>query len=155
IVQEQAWPKPTLGEHVVADYVTTHMSLKAHPTALLRERFHKAGAIPTRDLAAVRSGRGVTVGGSALASQRPGTAKRVMFLTLEDETGVANLIVFPTRLDTFRHPVLAARLMLCTGRLENKDGVIHVIADKVQDISPWLSDLTPTRQRRMSEVIER
>ena len=95
------------------------------------------------------------MGGIVLARQRPGTAKGVMFITLEDETGAANLVVFPSRMETQRRPILAARLMLCTGRLENKEGVIHIIAEQVRDVSDWLRDLTPTRQRRMSEVIER
>jgi DNA polymerase III alpha subunit len=148
-------PRPTLGEHVVADYVTTHMSLKAHPTALLRRRLEGAGVVPASGLAALPSGRRVTVGGIVLARQRPGTAKGVMFITLEDETGAANLVVFPSRMETYRRPILAARLMLCTGRLENREGVIHVIAEEVRDVSDWLSALTPSRQRRLSEVIER
>jgi len=155
ITPEPALPKPTLGEHVVADYVTTHMSLKAHPTALLREKLDGAGVVQAARLADIPSGRRVTVGGIVLARQRPGTSKGVIFITLEDATGVANLVTFPSRMDAYRRPLLAARLMLCTGKLENKDGVIHVIAEKVRDVSDWLADLTPTRQRRMSEVIER
>jgi error-prone DNA polymerase len=152
---EPALPAPTMGEHVVADYVTTHMSLKSHPAALLRERLEGAGIIPSHRLAALPSGRHVTVGGIVLARQRPGTAKGVIFITLEDEFGIANLIVFPSRMEAHRRATLAARLMLCKGRLENRHGVIHVIADTIIDISDWLQDLTPRRQTRLAEVIER
>jgi len=155
VIQEAALPVPTLGEHVVADYVSTHMSLKAHPAGLLRDRLGKAGVTPAATLAGIPSGRRVIVGGIVLARQRPGTAKGVIFITLEDETGVANLIIFASRLEAFRHAVLASKLMLCKGRLENKEGVVHVIADEVYDVSDWLSNLTPARQQHMAEVIER
>jgi error-prone DNA polymerase len=142
VEKERHLPGMGLGEHVIADYQTTQLSLKQHPVALLRDRLAKAGARPTRDLAAARNGNRMTVAGVVLARQRPGTAKDVMFITLEDETGVANLVVFPSVYESYRRDTLTARLMACEGKVESADGVIHLIVEKVYEINGWLTLLT-------------
>ena len=88
------------------------------------------------------SGRWVTVGGLVLVRQRPGTAKGVIFATLEDETGIANVIVWSKVFEVFRPVVLGARLVGVTGRLQNESGVIHVVADRIEDLTPLLRRLS-------------
>ncbi|MEN3976958.1 error-prone DNA polymerase [Emcibacter sp. SYSU 3D8] len=142
VEQESHLPGMGLGEHVVADYQTTQLSLKQHPVALLRERLSAAGARPTRALATARNGSRIIVAGVVLARQRPGTAKDVMFITLEDETGVANLVVFPGVYEKYRRETLTSRLMACEGKVESADNVIHLIVEKVHEINGWLTLLT-------------
>jgi error-prone DNA polymerase len=132
-------PPMPLGEHVVHDYRALSLSLKAHPVALLRERFASSGAMPAADLERGASGRFVRVGGLVLVRQRPGSAKGVIFMTLEDETGVANVIVWKRSFERFRAAVLGGRLVEVGGRLQKQSGVIHVVAEKVVDRSAWLA----------------
>ena len=93
-------------------------------------------------LAAIPSGRRVTVAGLVLVRQRPDSASGVIFMTLEDETGVANTIVWPKVFETFRPLVLGARLISVTGKLQNESGVIHVVADRIDDLTPLLERLS-------------
>jgi len=144
VEKERHLPGMGLGEHVIADYQTTQLSLKQHPVALLRDRLARAGARPTRDLLTARNGSRIVVAGVVLARQRPGTAKDVMFITLEDETGVANLVVFPSVYEANRRDTLTARLMACQGKVESAEGVVHLIVEKVHEINGWLSLLTDT-----------
>jgi error-prone DNA polymerase len=139
---ERHLPAMGLGEHVVADYRTTQLSLKRHPVALLRARLTERGVRPAAALATARNGSRMLVAGVVLARQRPGTAKNVMFVTLEDETGVANLVVFPGVYEVYRRPTLTARLMVCEGKVESAEGVIHLIAERIFEINGWLSLLT-------------
>ena len=142
---EMALPAMPLGEHVVEDYRHLSLSLKAHPLAFLRrelarERVTENGALPD-----VQSGRTVTVAGLVLVRQRPGSAKGVIFMTLEDETGVANVIVWPKMFETFRAVVLGSRLVRVTGKLQSESGVIHIVMHRIEDLTPRLSALTETR----------
>jgi len=93
-------------------------------------------------LADLPVGRRVTVAGLVLVRQRPGSAKGVIFMTLEDETGIANTIVWPKIFETFRPVVLGARLVSVTGKLQNTKGVIHVVADHIEDLTPLLRRLS-------------
>ncbi len=138
--REPALPAMSRGEHVVADYRTTGLSLKQHPVALLRERLAGRGVRSAAELEALPGGARVTVAGIVLARQRPGNAK-VMFVTLEDETGTANLVLFSTVQKRYRRDTLTARLMICRGRVEREDGVIHVIAQRVRALNDWLDSL--------------
>jgi error-prone DNA polymerase len=104
----------------------------------LRER----GIVRAEELALLKSGRRVKVAGLVLVRQRPGTAKGVIFATLEDETGVANIIVWPKIFERFRPVVIGARLLGVSGRLQSAEGVIHVVADFVEDLSPLLARLS-------------
>ncbi len=136
-----ALPPMRLGEHVVADYRHLHLSLKAHPASFLRNDLERRGILRNERLATIPSGRRVSVAGIVLVRQRPGTAKGVIFMTLEDETGVANAIVWPQVFEAFRPTVLGARLVGVSGRLQNESGVIHVVAERLDDLTPLLRRL--------------
>ena len=135
-----ALPEPSLGEEVYEDYSWLRMSLKAHPLTILRPRLRDI--VENRDLATAPLGRPVTVAGLVLARQRPGSAKGVIFATLEDETGVANIIVWPKTYAAYRRIVLTARLLIVTGKLQREGIVIHLVADKLEDASPLLDELS-------------
>lgn len=134
-------PQMLEGEHVINDYRYLTLSLKAHPVSFLREGFSKQGIVTNRSLDAVRNGRMVTVAGLVLVRQRPGTAKGVIFMTLEDETGVANAIVWKNVFETYRSVVMGARLVKIRGRLQSASGVIHVVASHLEDMTPALGIL--------------
>jgi error-prone DNA polymerase len=130
-----------LGEHVVEDYASTSLSLKRHPLAFLRAEFARDGIVPAAALATLPVERRVAVAGLVLIRQRPGSAKGVIFITLEDETGIANLIIWPPILERFRRTVLGATLLYCRGRLQREEGVIHVVAEDLRDLTPRLQTL--------------
>ena len=136
-----ALPPMRLGEQVVEDYRRLHLSLKAHPVSFLRRELERRGILRHEKLAVTKSGRRVTVAGLVLVRQRPGSANGVIFMTLEDETAVANTIVWPQVFETFRPIVLGARLVSVTGKLQNEFGVIHVIAERLDDLTPLLKRL--------------
>ncbi len=131
------------GEAVVEDYATLRLTLRRHPLALLREPLKPEGLTPAETLATLKNDARVRVAGLVTARQRPGSADGVVFVTLEDETGNANLIVRPTEVERFRRPLLASRLMAAKGRLQKAEGVIHVIADRLDDLSGYLLHLAP------------
>ena len=126
------------GEQVVEDYRHLHLSLKAHPVSFLRADLDRRGITRHEHLPGIASGETVTVAGLVLVRQRPGTAKGVIFMTLEDETGIANTIVWPRTFEAFRPVVLGARLAAVTGRLQSASGVIHVVAEQIDDLTPLL-----------------
>ncbi len=123
---------------VVEDYRSTGLSLRRHPVAFLRENLRARGMIACAELARAREGRGVAVAGLVLVRQKPGSAKGVMFLTIEDETGVANLIVWPSVFERQRRVILAAGMIACHGRVQREGAVIHVIAERLEDLSALL-----------------
>ena len=137
---EPALPVMTAGEHVAADYRTTGLSLKQHPVALLRGRLDERGILPAQALEGLSDGDRAVVAGIVLTRQRPGKGI-VMFITLEDETGTANLVVFPSVYEFQRRETLTARLMVCHGKVQKVDGVIHVIAERVDSFNDWLDEL--------------
>ena len=137
---EPALPAMSAGEQVAADYRSTGLSLKHHPVALLRARLDELGVLPAKALDGLSDGDRTVVAGIVLTRQRPGKGI-VMFVTLEDETGAANLVVFPSVYENQRRDVLAARLMMCRGRVQKVDGVIHVIAERVTSLNEWLEGL--------------
>ena len=143
-------PPMLLGEQVVEDYRHLHLSLKAHPVSFLRGDLDARGIVRHEALAAIKSGRRVTVAGLVLVRQRPGTANGVIFMTLEDETGIANTIVWPQMFETFRPIVLGARLVSVTGKLQNEKGVIHVVAERVDDLTPLLAPSVRAERHRSS-----
>jgi error-prone DNA polymerase len=145
---EVTLPRMGLGEEVAEDYSFLRLSLKAHPLALLRERLAREGVMPAARLGTKR-GR-VAVAGLVLVRQRPGTASGVVFMTLEDESGVANIVVWPTLFEKARLALMCGRLLKIEGRLQNEDGVIHVIAEKAQDYSSWLDELAGATLRMAS-----
>ncbi|MEB3415078.1 error-prone DNA polymerase [Alteriqipengyuania sp. WL0013] len=137
-----ALPSMPLSEEVVADYQTTRLSLKAHPMAFLRPGLAERGFVRACDLRARKFRSMVHVAGVVLIRQRPGSAKGVCFITLEDETGVINLVVWPDLKEKQRTVVMGARLMEVRGRVEYDDEVIHVIAHHMTDASHELYRLS-------------
>lgn len=137
-------PAMPLSEHVVNDYQTVRLSLKAHPMRFLREHYAAQRFITADRLNAIRDGKRVSIAGLVLIRQRPGSAKGVCFITLEDETGVANLVVWPDVFDRQRKVVMGARLMAVHGIIQKDadDGVIHVVARKLEDHSHMLRHLS-------------
>ncbi|MQX36007.1 error-prone DNA polymerase [Roseospira navarrensis] len=136
-------PDLTPGESVVEDYAAVRLTLRDHPMALLRETLTRDGAVPAARLAEVPTGRRLSVAGLAVCRQRPGSASGVVFITLEDETGVANLIVWPGVFETHRRAVLRGRLLLAQGRLQKEGLVIHLVAERLADRTDALRSLVP------------
>ena len=132
-----ALPRAPLSEEVVNDYETIRLSLKAHPVSFLREGLARAGAVPAVRLKDMRDEARATVAGVVLVRQRPGSAKGVVFLTLEDESGVANIVVWPKLFERYRPLVMGARLLLIRGRIQHApDGaghVTHLVAQTIED----------------------
>jgi len=135
-------PPLRLGEQVVEDYRTLGLSLKAHPAGLLRDDLAARRAIPADALATTPNGARVRVAGLVLVRQRPGTASGVIFMTLEDETHIANIVVWPRVFEQFRTEVLGARLCAVDGVVQNESGVVHVVAERLHDFSPLLARLS-------------
>jgi len=135
-------PAMPLSEEVVADYQTTRLSLKAHPMAFLRADLAARGFVRAADLRSRKFRSMVQVAGVVLIRQRPGSAKGVTFITLEDETGVINLVVWPDLKEKQRKVVMGARLMEVRGRVEYDDEVIHVIAAHMTDATHRLHALS-------------
>jgi error-prone DNA polymerase len=138
---DAALPPMLPGEQVVEDYRHLHLSLKAHPLSFIRDELDRRGILRHEALAAIPSGQRVTVAGLVLVRQRPGDAKAI-FMTLEDETGVANTILWLRTFEAYRPVVLGARLIAVTGELQNESGVIHVVARHMEDLSPLLRRLS-------------
>jgi DNA polymerase III alpha subunit len=118
------------------------LSLKAHPLAFLRERLKARGIIRTEELKAQKPDRRVTTAGLVLVRQRPGSASGVIFLTLEDETGVANAIIWPKIFERLRPIVIAARCIAVTGRVQSESDVTHLIVERAEDLTPLLGLLS-------------
>jgi error-prone DNA polymerase len=137
-------PGMPLGEHVINDYQTLRLSLKAHPMALLRPGFAAQRIVPCDALRGLKNGAWVAVAGVVLVRQRPGSAKGVVFMTIEDETGVANAVVWPKQLERFRKVVMTARLIVIRGRIQRHEDIIHVVSARLEDASDRLLDLSET-----------
>jgi error-prone DNA polymerase len=135
-------PVMPLSEHVVNDYRTLRLSLKAHPMSFLRGHVTQARIASCADLRAMRDGARVSVAGVVLVRQRPGSAQGVVFMTIEDETGVANSVIWPNVLDRERKVVMGARLVVVHGRIQRHEDIIHVVAERLDDRSDWLCLLT-------------
>ena len=155
-------PPMPLGAHVVEDYRRLSLSLKAHPVAFMRKRLDAKRVTRSDGLETIRSGTRVTVAGLVLVRQRPGTAKGVVFMTLEDEAGVSNVIVWPKAFERLRAIVIGARFVAITGKLQNESGVIHVIVERAEDLTamlgllahegPGLNPLVPADEVRRPQL---
>ena len=144
------------GEHVIHDYRSLGLSLKAHPVSFLRQRLDRAGITPNASLPTIPDGRRVSVAGLVLVRQRPGKGNAI-FLTLEDEGGIANVIVWQRKFERFRPIIMGGRFIRVGGKLQSESGVIHIVADRMEDISSWLGVLcegaqTITSRARADEV---
>ena len=131
-----------MSEHVVHDYAATSLSLKAHPVSFVREKLQQLHILTSRELTDAHDGDTVKVAGLVLVRQRPGTAKGVCFITIEDETGCANLVVFANLFSKFKKEILQSRLLMVEGKLQVQGEVIHVIVSKAYDFTKLLRHLT-------------
>lgn len=137
-------PDISLSADVLEDYATLKLSLKAHPLAFLRDDLQHRGAKRCCDLNDMADGAPIILAGLVLVRQRPGSAKGVVFITLEDETGVANLVVWPDVMTQCRPVVMGARLMEVHGRIQSSDNVIHIVAKTLIDQTSQLAQLRDT-----------
>ncbi|MGF6845536.1 error-prone DNA polymerase [Chitinophaga sp. W3I9] len=138
-------PEMTVSEHVVHDYSTTTLSLKAHPVSFVREKLQLLHILSAKELDGVKNGAAVKVAGLVLVRQRPGTAKGVCFITIEDETGCSNLVVFQQLFDKYRKEILQARLLMVEGTLQREGEVVHIIVSCCYDLSKFLRQLLPSK----------
>ena len=135
-------PQMPVCEHVVADYQTFRLSLKAHPLSFLRASMARQGYRSADDLQRMRNGQTIRLAGLVLVRQRPGSAKGVCFITLEDETGVANLVIWSKVMEAYRKPIMQARLLDVRGVVQRDADVIHVAVNHLTDRSDALAVLS-------------
>jgi error-prone DNA polymerase len=131
----------TVGGEVVEDYRSRGLTLRSHPVAFLRGDLAAGGYMAAGNLGGVRDGRRVSVAGLVLVRQRPGSANGVLFITLEDETEIANLIVWPSLFEKQRRLVLSARMIGCRGKVQREGEVVHIIAEHLTDLSGLLGQV--------------
>ena len=132
---------PTEGQDILADYASLGLTLGRHPLALLRPRLKKLSMITAAQLGTTPSGTPIRVAGLVTCRQHPGTAKGVIFVTLEDETGQINVVIWKRLAQKQRRPLLSARLLGVDGILERESGVTHLIAQRLTDHSALIGDL--------------
>jgi error-prone DNA polymerase len=148
-------PAMGLGEHVAEDYRTVGFSLKRHPLALLRPQFDSRRILSNARLKAAPAKALVKIAGLVLVRQQPATASGVIFMTMEDETGTANLVVWRRVFERYRRVVMGAKLVQCEGRVQREGEVIHVVAERLTDLSPMLKHLWhPAEQARAGLRVE-
>ena len=129
------------GEQVIEDYRHLSLSLKAHPVSFLRADLDARGIVRHERLGEVPNGKHVTIAGLVLVRQRPGIGNAI-FMTLEDETGIANTILWPRTFESYRPVIMGARLISVTGLLQNEKGVIHIVGDRFEDLTSLLKRLS-------------
>ena len=148
IEQEIILPDMRLSEHVVTDYQTTGLSLKGHPVAFLRPRLERERHLACRDLHRLRHNDRASIVGVILVRQKPGSAKGVVFMTIEDETGIANVVIWKSVVERFRREVMGARLLEVRGEVQKSpEGILHLVANRLIDRSPELLSLSETPMR--------
>jgi error-prone DNA polymerase len=130
-------PKPSEWEEVLRDYQQLKLSTGCHPLALLRSRLHAIGVVKRKDLDSIRNGTVVCVAGLVTHLQHPQTANGVIFGSLEDESGINNIIFWPKVFDAYRRKILGTTLMLVIGELQSQEGIVHIVAQQVEDYSQW------------------
>lgn len=123
----------TEGREVVEDYRSTQLSLRRHPISFLRDQLDAMNIVRCVDLGSLRDGRNVEVAGVVLVRQRPGSVKGVLFIIIEDETGIANGILWPNTFEICRRQVMSASMIALRGRLQKEEEVIHIICDRITD----------------------
>jgi error-prone DNA polymerase len=143
-------PAMKLSEHVIADYQSLRLSLKAYPTEFLRELFTREGLMNCAEIGAGRDGAKARAAGIVLVRQMPGTAG-VVFITLSDETGICNIVVWPSVFARFRKEAMGARLLLVEGKIQRSpEGVVHLVAERMIDRTRDLNRLTDDAPQRAS-----
>jgi error-prone DNA polymerase len=128
-------------QHVAEDYRTTSLSLKDHPVRFFRDDLARQRVVPCAALKTARDRRRLSVGGLVLVRQRPGTAQGVVFMTLEDETGIANIVVWRDVFEANRRTVMTSAFLVVHGQVQSVDGVVHVVAERFTDLTAKLSEL--------------
>ena len=131
-------PQMPMPEHVVVDYQTMGLSLKAHPLSFLRGAYQARGILAAKELSRQVNDARVALAGVVLVRQRPGTAKGVVFITIEDETGIANCVVWADVMERYRRVLMGSRLLLIQGRLQKHGSIIHVVVEQMKD---WTAHL--------------
>jgi error-prone DNA polymerase len=132
---------PCEGEDIVADYAHTGLTLRRHPIAVLRDQLSARGFVDSARLRSLANGSNVRTAGLVITRQRPGSAEGVTFVTLEDEHGSINLIVWRAVAERQRRALIGSRLMGVAGKLQLEGEVMHVIAHRLVDLSRWLGRL--------------
>ncbi len=143
---ETCLPEMPASEHVVQDYQTTRLSLKAHPMAFLRPRYGAAHILSTAEATSASAGQRVTTAGVVLVRQKPGSAGGVVFITIEDESGIANIVVWKRMVERYRATVMGARILAVEGRVQRADNVTHIVADRLIDRTGDLELLSEDHQ---------
>ena len=146
LIPELAEPAVTLrpmseGGEVVQDYRHLSLTLRAHPVSFLRQDLRRNGLVTCQDAMESRNRRWVEAAGIVLVRQRPGSAKGVMFITLEDETGIANLVVWPKVYEQNRRTILASGMIAVRGRVQREGEVVHLVVQRVTDLSADLASI--------------
>jgi error-prone DNA polymerase len=141
-----ALPAVTLQDQVIGDYQSAGLSLRGHPMQFVREQLERRGIVATADLAHLPADRKYKVAGLVLLRQRPGTAKGITFVTIEDETGPANLIIRQEVWERYRRVASRAGAYIAHGHLQRAEGVIHLLVDRLQDLTQAIRDVE-TRSR--------
>ena len=134
-------PMPSEGAEILSDYRSVGLSLRKHPVALLRPKLDKLKVIANDQLAKLRHGQLLRVAGLPMFRQRPPEAKGVMFITLEDDTGIVNLVVWAQVLEAYREAAVTGGFLIVGGEVQRQDGVTHVIAKRIRDYSHWVQGL--------------
>jgi error-prone DNA polymerase len=134
-------PLMSEGEHVVQDYTTTSLSIKAHPVNFIREKLRLLHVHSTEEITNIQSGSTIKVAGLVLVRQRPGTAGGVCFITIEDETGFSNLVIFQHLFEKYRKEILQSKLLMVEGKLQREGEVVHIIVQKCFDYTSLLKGL--------------
>lgn len=142
------FPAPSAAERVAADFEAVHLSLEAHPVQLLRAQLSRLGAVTAAGLLRVAPGRTAKLGGLVIVRQRPPTAKGFTFLSLEDETGIANVVVEPQLFEPFRRELTGAPLLLATGRVERSGKVVNLKVSRLEVLVPELPVATAVHSFR-------
>ncbi|MBM7046230.1 error-prone DNA polymerase [Rhizobium lusitanum] len=146
VIAEQQEPDVTLrqmteGANVVEDYGHTGVTLRAHPVSFLREDLTRRNIVTCAEATSARDGRWLMTAGLVLVRQKPGSAKGVMFMTIEDETGVANIVVWPSLFEKQRRVVLGSAMMAINGKIQREGGVVHLVAQRMFDLTTDLASL--------------
>jgi error-prone DNA polymerase len=147
-------PKMTLSEHVVQDYATTSLSLKAHPVSFVRAELDRFNVKTLESLKDCKDGDMVRVAGLILVRQRPGTASGICFITIEDETTSGNLVVWQSLFDKYRPEIIQSRLLMVEGKLQIEGEVVHVIVQRCFNFNGLLSKLTPWKEELVSKKMK-
>lgn len=151
--QQITLPLMSKAENVIQDYASTALSLKAHPVSFVREELSLLKVLSNKKLDEVKDGQNVKVAGLVLVRQRPGTAGGVCFITIEDETGFTNLVVFESLFDQFRKEILQARLLMVEGKLQREGEVVHVIVKRCFDLTKLLKNMGNEKEKDFPQVV--